>query len=550
MSGAHQNGESERGETGTKHNSVHKNGWQLVEDERVYTKRTADRGNGLFAVDDIAAKSQLLFVARPLLVALENAKLPTNCYYCFREPGGQGLWQMTERKEDSLKTCSRCKVAKFCDQKCQTEAWSQYHRLECKLFSRLYPRVLPSTVRAVIRLLKQHKAGILPPGEWEQLLALQSHQQDLANAGGQRWQDLLIMSQGIKGYSGTDEDDDLILRLSCAVIVNSFTLSNATFDSIGVILHPKPALLNHSCDPNAYVRFDVSETDTLGSISVHALRDIAKDEEITISYIDTTVPCKRRQQQLSERYFFTCQCHLCANPDDTPQDGYYWPALGTSASSASPSISILRQKGDEAETILHRVREHPGCEYEYLGEIRAAMKQLAQTAAWPLHRYPWLPLRQRLQYGLLGAGRFPEAMLQAAVFVRFINPIHFKQEYHPLRLTGMWTFWIIARHCLEESMSQDKPSNQGGHDIRALGLLTCVVIDHIHQIAEGMPRPRGQLERIIDQAFQEVQQEGGFWAEYWSNRPAGRKAAWSWLDDQIRALLKAEGVSQEIISSL
>lgn len=105
-------------------------------------------------------------------------------------------------------------------QKCQSQAWSQYHRLECKLYSKLHPRVLPATVRAVIRLLRQHKAELLPEGEWEQLLALESHQDDLAKSESRRWQDLLIMMQGIKGYSETEHSPDLILRLICVVSID------------------------------------------------------------------------------------------------------------------------------------------------------------------------------------------------------------------------------------------------------------------------------------------------------------------------------------------
>ena len=102
-------------------------------------------------------------------------------------------------------------------QKCQTRAWSQYHRLECKLFGRLHPRLLPTPVRAIIRVLKQQEAELLPENEWGDLLATESHFDDSIKDQ-KRWQDLFIMSKGIKSYCGTDHSQETILHLACKVI--------------------------------------------------------------------------------------------------------------------------------------------------------------------------------------------------------------------------------------------------------------------------------------------------------------------------------------------
>jgi hypothetical protein len=102
-------------------------------------------------------------------------------------------------------------------QKCQARAWKDYHKLECKLYARLQPRILPSLPRAIIRLLKQQKAGLVSHADWTGLLDLQSHYDDFIRAGGEVWENLSIMSQGIKGYCGTDHSLDMILRLVCMV---------------------------------------------------------------------------------------------------------------------------------------------------------------------------------------------------------------------------------------------------------------------------------------------------------------------------------------------
>lgn len=315
-----------------------------------------------------------------------------------------------------------------------------------------------------------------------------------------------------------------------------------------MILHPKPALMNHSCNPNAYVRFDVSSPSygfpPCGSISVHALQDIGKDEEITISYVDTTFPSEKRQQELKQRYFFDCRCDLCVKGHDTPQDNYHLPP-GCSPD-APVSVSLV-ESGNRAEQFFLRIQATAGSEHEHLDEIRAAMDQLAKTGAWPLHRYPWPQLRQQLLYGLLGSRNFSEAFLQSAVFVRVIHPVLFEQEYHPIRLVQLWTFWILGRQCLEILMQKAEPSDRDHRHIRALGLVSCVVIDHVHHISSRGSQPKGRLERMVDEALQNVQREGAFWMEYWRDRAENRKAAWSWVDNQVEALLKAEGVSPGII---
>jgi hypothetical protein len=69
----------------------------------------------------------------------------------------------------------------------------------------------------MVRLLKQQKAGQIPAEEWMQLLALESHMDDIRQAAGERWEDLSLMTQGIKAYSESDESPELILELLCTV---------------------------------------------------------------------------------------------------------------------------------------------------------------------------------------------------------------------------------------------------------------------------------------------------------------------------------------------
>lgn len=62
---------------------------------------------------------------------------------------------------------------------------------------------------------------------------------------------------------------------------------------------------NHSCDPNCHVHSVDDST-----VYVTTNRDISKGEELTISYIDNTLPLSDRRN-LIQNYHFTCCCKLC-----------------------------------------------------------------------------------------------------------------------------------------------------------------------------------------------------------------------------------------------
>ncbi|KAG5489854.1 hypothetical protein GH5_00737 [Leishmania sp. Ghana 2012 LV757] len=67
-------------------------------------------------------------------------------------------------------------------------------------------------------------------------------------------------------------------------------------------------LFNHSCEANLNVQYSAVNDETL---TVVGLRDVKADEELTISYIDASLPLAVRQQQLFEHYHFECRCTRC-----------------------------------------------------------------------------------------------------------------------------------------------------------------------------------------------------------------------------------------------
>jgi hypothetical protein len=70
-------------------------------------------------------------------------------------------------------------------------------------------------------------------------------------------------------------------------------------------IYPLGSFFNHSCDFN-------SEAIREGRVLVfRAVKDIAEGEEISISYIDATLPFQKRYSQLQQEYYFECGCPRC-----------------------------------------------------------------------------------------------------------------------------------------------------------------------------------------------------------------------------------------------
>eukprot|EP00931_Biecheleriopsis_adriatica_P003795 TRINITY_DN105553_c0_g1_i1.p1 TRINITY_DN105553_c0_g1~~TRINITY_DN105553_c0_g1_i1.p1 ORF type:complete len:332 (+),score=60.96 TRINITY_DN105553_c0_g1_i1:43-996(+) len=70
-------------------------------------------------------------------------------------------------------------------------------------------------------------------------------------------------------------------------------------------------LLNHSCAPNAFHHWDEHRR----RMVVHCMKPIKKGEEVTISYVKPFAKTADRQQQLREKYRFTCSCLVCSASD-------------------------------------------------------------------------------------------------------------------------------------------------------------------------------------------------------------------------------------------
>ena len=299
-----------------------------------------------------------IITCKPITWALDSHRLKDTCDNClFGQVNNTASKVLPKASGKRLRPCGGCHTVKYCNKYCQKHAWQKHHSLECKIFAKLQPKVLPNNVRALLRLLLQWKAGRITEQQWDELKELEGHWENTIHRGldadsneivqprhGRegRYSDVQLMAYAIKAYadvplnlndaiqmvskvsqarSGVVLDKSGSTRssrlLTCQqFLINAFTLVSSTYDPLGLALQPLQALVNHSCDYNAVIRYSGLD------MSLVAIRPILKDEEITISYIDDTHPKTKRQQELKERYFFKCHCKRCSMPLQVPIDEF------------------------------------------------------------------------------------------------------------------------------------------------------------------------------------------------------------------------------------
>lgn len=258
-------------------------------------------------------------------------------------------------------------------------------------------------------------------------------------------------------------------------MTNAQTLSTQTFDTLGIALSPLASIANHSCDPNAVLVFD-------GPVmSFRSLRPVKEDEEVTISYIETTLPYRRRQKELKERYYFTCRCSKCTLDPTGVND------------SLLPEEKWTMDAFAEFEQIEHVYNANPECRRDgvhYIGPSKAekfasyieatttavvesqlpsstpaeiasstttveeAMRLISQSGMWPAHREPWPSLRGLLKSLYLDAGRYLDAWIQQLHICLKIDAVLYpistngdgQASIHPLNLTHSWTLTKLSLH--------------------------------------------------------------------------------------------------------
>lgn len=149
---------------------------------------------------------------------------------------------------------------------------------------------------AVITLSEQVSSERLGTSIRQQVDALSEHQRQA-----------FLSMHNIHPYKNTTEQ--------CLGIFRTNSLpAEAVGGKGGIFL--EACRINHACDNNAQKNWN----DTIKRHTVHALRDIDKGEEITLTYLSPLKNRKTRQKILLERFGFICLCRLCSLPPEQSQE--------------------------------------------------------------------------------------------------------------------------------------------------------------------------------------------------------------------------------------
>ncbi|KIK52040.1 hypothetical protein GYMLUDRAFT_50106 [Collybiopsis luxurians FD-317 M1] len=206
----------------------------------------------------------------------------------------------------SLKRCTGCASFFYCDQACQGVHWKSGHRKICKLYNTYISS--PS-----FQALEEHKKmdalllsnlvaylSCVDPTEWHvstPIFTFRSLLQSPMNGSSPP-----VCPKHL--FTG-DFVDELYSRFEN----NNFSI-HSHFNTYAHGIFPAASrLFNHSCMPNAAVKFSIQAHEPV-KMEIVALRSISQGDEICIPYLDPAL-IQTRTSIFELTYGFTCSCPSC-----------------------------------------------------------------------------------------------------------------------------------------------------------------------------------------------------------------------------------------------
>ncbi|KAL2017321.1 hypothetical protein VTK56DRAFT_2294 [Thermocarpiscus australiensis] len=265
-------------------------------------------GSGLFAGTAVEAGREI-YRSTPLMAAIDFGN-ESICHYCLKDVAdkfGTGDSSETEDAGDDsrslAKACTGCRVARFCSKQRQKAAWSEFHKDECKTLQK-FPRMKAQHLLAH-RLVFWQQRKFITTLQGKAISFLETHFCEYSEDG-DRNTEIFDIALAVRKATGEKVNIGLVWKIVPALRANCVRIRPAAKkESIGYALDLVTAVINHSCDPNAFAFFEGRQ------LRVRSLRKIAAGEEITICYLDPTIYVAGRQDILKREHFFVCECKRC-----------------------------------------------------------------------------------------------------------------------------------------------------------------------------------------------------------------------------------------------
>ncbi|KAJ1834133.1 mitochondrial import receptor subunit tom20 [Coemansia sp. RSA 2711] len=329
---------------------------------------------GLFATKDVAA-DEIVYeedsVVSTLLPCAQNGKY---CYHCMRaipaaeaeaeaedtaEAKSEAAEEETEEKKepasDGIK-CDKCAEAVYCSEECRQDAYDAYHQFLC-------PNSSAATANDFAEQAKKsHELAPILIAKFFGILVDREKKKELARALGvsdkntseadeyttwehlesMRYLELIpsatdaamlhklgeLMSDSVPGLNEFVTGDRYTM-LKGKLDYNAYAVHSAgdaevpketedthvsdtmrddhSSSTVGISLYLISSHIAHGCDPNVQIVFP----DNTDKIAVKALKPIAADEELRVSFVNPLLDVAARQKQLQSSYRIKCTCTKC-----------------------------------------------------------------------------------------------------------------------------------------------------------------------------------------------------------------------------------------------
>ncbi|KAI4804972.1 SET domain-containing protein [Aureobasidium sp. EXF-8846] len=376
----------------------------------------------------------------------------------------------TEGEIVGVKACTGCKKVRYCSKVCQKQAWTRYHKQECKLLKDPKLPPIPSSVRAALQLAFLMDSDAVSEEDKAGVRRLEAHDSTTISEPKEVMLYEVTVAAATDLYTRAGHDPSNIRDYVGKILRNSLTLTSPILDPMGIALDPIACSANHCCEPNASVLFDQPR------LMMRSLSPIKKGEEVFISYIDNTDPFYRRQAQLQQRYCFECQCSKCqlgikGRENDWAQApeklAAKWSNLAELMDSkanfaGNPENFIGESK---AEWNLGIIQGSMYSQYEPIRNLKdnqAAVTQLEsimgtckQSCMWPITRQPYANVRVDISSRMIDQNRLALALYQMAKTYFLIDPILYPQTFDPVRVLHTWN---LAKTLVQAYSSPNDPS--------------------------------------------------------------------------------------------
>ncbi|KAJ1138366.1 hypothetical protein NDU88_004753 [Pleurodeles waltl] len=282
------------------------------------------KGNGLRATSRLSP-GDLVYIEEPFAYTVNQNGWGKVCEFCLCE-------------SPHLLQCSRCKFAKYCGKRCQTEAWPD-HKKECKCLKSVESEMEALPVRVVGKIiLKLHQKK---PCLSEELYSVSDLVSNFNEQNEERKITFECLAVMLHLYLRPEIPDlsqlipDLnLLEYFAKAFCNQFMIISDTSENVADGLYLTMSLLNHSCEPNCVTVFKGRH------LHLRAIQEIQVGEELTTTYIDPLMTTVERQSQLRRKYCFQCDCRRCQMHEEDDK-----------------MLSGDKKASEETKDVLNRVKE-------------------------------------------------------------------------------------------------------------------------------------------------------------------------------------------------